>query len=140
MQTFKDLKGEKTQRVLMPQFQQLKNRDLRSSKVSNFMKSTCQENLHEQEKKLFQVPNKTSIDFTSKMRNEPGSPTSNGAIRAIRHFESNLEIDGPKPLNSRHVSSNAEFNTVPCQKEEYLGFATAQSPRLRATYESPFKN
>lgn len=45
-------KDEKTMRGLMPNFNQLKRKDLRANKVTSFLRTSEQENLHLKEKLL----------------------------------------------------------------------------------------
>ena len=60
-------KDEKTMRVLMPNFNQLKRKDLRANKVTSFLRTSEQENLHLKEK---------LIDPDENFFLQPGSPTS----------------------------------------------------------------
>ena len=54
-------------RGLMPNFNQLKRKDLRSNKVTSFLRTSEQENLHLKEK---------LIDPDGDFLNQPGSPSS----------------------------------------------------------------
>ena len=54
-------------RGLMPNFNQLKRKDLRANKVTSFLRTSEQENLHLKEK---------LIDPDADFFNQPGSPSS----------------------------------------------------------------